>query len=80
VTVTPEERERLIELAASAHRPPGPRGDLQPSPAFADLDEAGRREAFEVATTMRALEAALDPEGLSTTARAVLRAIRGSAR
>ena len=38
----------------------------------------GRREAFEVATELRVLEAALDPEGLSTTARAVLARIRAA--
>jgi hypothetical protein len=76
LTTTPEERERLIEEVASAHRPADPRGGLAPSPAFADLDEEGRRAAFEVGTAMRALESALDPEGLSTTARAVLRAIQ----
>lgn len=79
MTTTAEERERLIEEVASAHRPPDPRGGLAPSPAFADLDEEGRREAFEVATVMRTLEAGLDGEGLSTTARAVLRAIHRAA-
>ena len=33
-------------------------------------------EAFELAAELRAMEAALDPEGLSTTARAVLARIR----
>ncbi len=76
---TPEERERLVEEVASAHRRLDPRGGLAPSPAFADLDEEGRAQAFEVAVVMRALEAALDPAGLSTTARAVLRMIDGAA-
>jgi hypothetical protein len=73
---TPEERARLVEEVASAHRPADPRGVRRASPAFADLDDDGRREAYEVGAAMRALEAALDPEGLSTTARAVLRAIQ----
>ena len=77
MTTTPEERERLVEQVASAHRPMDHRGRVQSSPAFADLDDDGRREAYETAATLRALEAALDPEGLSTTARAVLRAVRG---
>lgn len=77
--MTPGERARLVEEAASAHRPLDPRGRVQTSPAHADLDEDGRREAYEVAVTMRRLEAAIDPEGLSTTARAVLRAIRQGA-
>jgi hypothetical protein len=41
-------------------------------PQWHDLDEGGRREAFEAARLARRLEAALDPDGLSTTARAVL--------
>ena len=40
-------------------------------PAWADLDPDARREAFEDALVMRVLEAALDPDGLSTTVRAV---------
>ncbi len=64
-------RDELIEEAATAHRPGG-----RPHKAWLDLDEAGRREAFDVASAWRALEAALDPEGLSTTARAVLARIR----
>jgi hypothetical protein len=69
------ERERLIEEAASAWRPRGVQG-VRPHPAWADLDVAGRREAYERARAARRLEAALDPEGLSTTARAVLARIR----
>lgn len=79
MTTTPEEREGLIEQVASAHRPLDPRGVVQSSPAFADLDDDGRREAYEAAAAMRAIEAAIDPEGLSTTARAVLRRIQGGA-
>lgn len=78
MTTTPEERARLVEEVASAHRPQDPRGGVRASPAFADLDEDGRQEAYEVAAAMRALEAALDPEGLSTTARAVLRVVRAT--
>jgi hypothetical protein len=70
------ERERMIEEAASAWRPRGRHG-VRPHPAWADLDAAGRRQAYELARTMRRLEAALDAEGFSTTARAVLARIRG---
>jgi hypothetical protein len=76
VKTTPEERERLIEEVVSAHRAADPRGGHRPSPAFADLDEAGRQEAFERTLASRALEAALDPEGLSTTARLLLLRVR----
>jgi hypothetical protein len=74
-----EEREALIEALAGAHRFRGPRGEVRPHPAFFDLDETGREQAFEVARGLRRMEAALDPEGLSATARAVLARIRGAA-
>jgi hypothetical protein len=71
------ERERLIEEAAGAWRPRGA-GAVRAHPAWADLDAGGRREAFEVARVLRRLEAALDADGLSSTARAVLARIRGA--
>jgi hypothetical protein len=72
-----DERAALIEAAASAYRAHDPRdGRARPSPAWLDLDAAGRAEAFDVATQARRLEAALDPDGLSTTAQAVLARIR----
>jgi hypothetical protein len=74
----PRVRVGLIEAAAGAWRPRRPDGSLGPHPAWADLDEAGRREAFEAARLSRRLEAALDAEGLSSTARAVMARIRGA--
>ena len=68
--MTPAERETLIEQVVSAHR------DGRTSPAFYDLDEAGREEAYAQTIAMRQLEAAIDPQGLTTTAKAVLAAIR----
>lgn len=69
--------EELIEQAASAFRPRDPRdGRARPHPAWLDLDETGRQAAFDEAARARPLEAALDPAGLSTTARAVLARIR----
>ena len=73
---TPEE-EALIEAAASAWRARGRRGGVAFHPAWWDLDETGRRAAYEAARQSRTLEAALDPAGLSTTARAVLARLRG---
>jgi hypothetical protein len=65
--------EERIEQAASAWRPRDPRdGRARPHPAWLDLDAAGRQAAFDAAAEARRLEAALDPAGLSTTARAVL--------
>ena len=41
------------------------------------LDAAGREELFAATQLQRALERALDPQGLSTTAHAVLARLRG---
>lgn len=71
------ERERLIEEVASAWRPRGPDRGSRSHPAWHDLDAAGRAEAFEVTAAQRAMESALDPRGLSATARAVLSRVRG---
>jgi hypothetical protein len=75
-----EQDELLIEAAAAAWRPLDPHGGITVLPAWHDLDDAGRREAFEVARTMRALEAAVDQAGLSTTGRAVLARVRRARR
>ena len=75
---TPAEREALVEAVAGAWRPRDPLGTIRAHPAWHDLDEAGREEAFELARRTRALEAALDPEGLSTTGRAVMARIRAA--
>ena len=66
-----EEEELLVEEVAGAHRPE-PKGTLRYSPAWHDLDDAGRVRAYELARALRKIEAALDPDGLSSTARAVL--------
>jgi len=70
-----DEDELLIEQVAGAFRPPS-RDELRYHPAWHDLDDAGRRRAFELARALRTVEAALDASGLSTTARAVLDRIR----
>lgn len=67
----PDDEELLVEQVASAYRPRG-RDELRYHPAWHDLGDDGRRRANALARTMRKVEAALDPEGLSTTARAVL--------
>lgn len=72
---TPEEEAILIEALSTAHRDRDPDG-IRFHAAWFDLDEAGRRRAFEEITRQRRLEAALDPAGLSTTARAVLAKIK----
>jgi hypothetical protein len=77
MTAEEEERRALVEQAASSWRPIAIDGTVRAHPAWHDLDEAGRREAFALATATRKLEAALDEDGLSTTAKAVLARIRG---
>lgn len=73
-----KDRETLVEQAASAFRGRDPHGRVLAHPAWHDLDEAGRVEAFEVAARLRRMEAALDPEGQSATVRAVLARIGGA--
>jgi hypothetical protein len=70
-------RDPPLDAVTTAWRPRDPSGAARAHPAWYDLDDAGRREAYEVTRALRSLEAALDPEGLSTTARAVLRRLRG---
>ncbi|MEM9066987.1 MAG: hypothetical protein AAGE52_00735 [Myxococcota bacterium] len=60
--------DELIEEVAGAYRA----GGLRYHAAWYDLSEEERREAHARALRQREFEAALDPEGLSSTARAVL--------
>jgi hypothetical protein len=71
------DEECLIEQLASAHRERSARGEVRFAPAFYDLSEDARDRAFHAAATGRLIEAALDPDGLSTTAHAVLARISG---
>ena len=68
--------ELLIEQVVSAHRARNLNGQVKSHPAWHDLDAAGRVEAFEATQHSRALEAALDGRGQSTTVKAVLERIR----
>jgi hypothetical protein len=72
-----QERAMLVEEVTTAWRPRTPDGRILEHPAWADLDPAGRQAGFEEALVMRVLEAALDPDGYSTTVRAVRQAIAG---
>lgn len=71
------DRERLVEQALTAWRPRSPQGAVRGHPAWHDLDADGRRQVYEETLALRQLEAAMDPAGLSSTARAVLERIRG---
>ena len=68
--------ETLVSAATSAYRARDADGALVMDAAWLDLDADGRRAAFDATTAQRRLEAALDAEGLSSTARAVLARIR----
>jgi hypothetical protein len=73
--MTPQEQALLVEEVAGAYRPRST-DELRYHPAWHDLDAAGRLRAYELARAVRPVEAALDPDGLSTTARAVLARLR----
>jgi hypothetical protein len=72
--MTPEE-ELLLEQVTSAHRERAYDGTIRSHQAWHDLDEAGRVAAFDATVLQRKLEAALDPEGHSSTVHALLRRI-----
>lgn len=67
-----DDRDLLIELLTSAWRPTDRDGGPAFHPGWYDLAPADRRVAHDETTKQRALEAALDPDGLSSTARRVL--------
>lgn len=74
------DRLRLIEQALTAWRPTTPDGHVRGHPAWHDLDPADRVAVHEAAEELRQMEAALDPDGLSTTGHAVLDRIRAEGR
>jgi hypothetical protein len=65
-----------FEQALSAHRERDAHGAIVPSAAWFDLSPDDRLRAHDEAAVARRLEAALDPQGLSSTARAVLARLR----
>lgn len=71
------EGDPRLEQVISAARARDPWGRIQSSPAFHDLEPDERADAHRATQRQRLLEAALDPEGLTSTARAVLARIRG---
>lgn len=76
--MTEEEKDALVAAVAGSYRETRSTGEILWSPSFFDLDEEGRREAFEEGVRERALEAALAPDGLGGTSRAVLAKIRAA--
>jgi hypothetical protein len=71
------DRAPIVEQVIGAWRPRDVDGNLRPHPGWHDLDDSGREEAYRETVAARQMEAALDREGLSTTARAVLAVIVG---
>jgi len=71
-----DDTERLIEEALTAWRPRSPSGRVLDHPAWADLAEPERERLFDETMRGRLLEQALDPDGISTTGRAVLARLR----
>ena len=61
-----------VEEVTTAWRPRTPWGTILEHPAWADLDPVARQAAFEQTFIARRLERGLDPEGYSSTVRAVL--------
>lgn len=66
------DRDALIEAALTAWRPRSPDGLIHPHPAWADLPPSDRQALFDATLRSRAIESLIDPDGLSTTVRAVL--------
>lgn len=77
--MTPEQRASLIEQVATAWRPRDRDGGAREHPVWHDLEADDRLTSFEIGTQLRMIEALLDPQGLSSTAHAVLRRIRREA-
>lgn len=68
--------ELLIELVASPWREIGLDGQVASAPAWHDLSDEERVVAYDRAVVDRAIEAALDPDGLSLSSRRVLALLR----
>lgn len=62
----------LIERVVSPWRERSPSGEIKSAPAWHDLADGDRERAFRESTAARQIEAAMDPRGLSSTARAVI--------
>jgi len=72
---SPRGIDLLIERVVSPWRERSPSGEIRSAPAWHDLADDDRERAFRETVAARQLEAALDPRGLSSTARAVIERI-----
>lgn len=76
--MTDDPKDLLIEEAVSAFRERNSWGRILPSSAWWDLPPGERESIFERQLASRVLERAIDPNGRSSTVRAVLERLRGS--
>ncbi|NWG12556.1 MAG: hypothetical protein HXY20_03375 [Acidobacteria bacterium] len=75
--MTDDPKDLLIEETVSAFRERNCWGRVLPSRAWWDLPPEDRDAVFERQLASRVIERALDPEGRSTTVRAVLARLAG---
>ena len=73
-------RLSLMERLTGAFRARDLVGTIQFEPAFYDLAPSDRVQAAAEAAALRRIEAALDPDQLSTTAHAVMERVRAAGR
>jgi hypothetical protein len=71
------ERDVLVESCVTAFRERDPEGRLVPPATWWDLSPEALDELYERQVLAREIERALDPQGLSGTARAALERIAG---
>jgi hypothetical protein len=65
-------QDAMVEAVLTPYRSRDPEGRPVPPPAWWDLSPDALEEVHRKAVTIRRLEQALDPRGLSGTARAVM--------
>ena len=71
------DEELLLEEVLAAYRARGRDGSIRSHPAWHDLPDELKKQAYEELLRLRQMEAALDPQGQSTTVKAVLARIKG---
>ncbi|MCU0697646.1 MAG: hypothetical protein MUC96_14060 [Myxococcaceae bacterium] len=73
--MTPEDA-LLVERVVSAHRERSADGAVKSHPNWHDLDTEGRQAAFDETVRQRTIERGIDPDGQSSTIKAVLARLR----
>jgi hypothetical protein len=75
--VSENDRDALVEAAATPYRERDAEGRVVPPPAWWDLSPEAREELFRRQLLNRVMERAADPRGWSCTVKAVLYRIGG---